>query len=133
MAKRILLVEDDLDDLELTLMALRRLGIVAVDIAHDGVEALSLLFDHDGRELPALVLLDVKLPRMGGLEVLERIKKDPRSQKVPVVMFSSSSEERDIDASYRLGANSYIRKQVDFEAHAAAMRQVGNYWLCLNE
>ncbi len=133
MAKRILLVEDDADDVELALMALRRLDIDAVDVARDGVEALSMLFDREDGELPALILLDLKLPRIGGLQVLERIKSDPRSQKIPVVMLSSSGEERDIDASYRLGANSYIRKQVDFEEHAAAMRQVGNYWLSLNE
>ena len=133
MAKRILLVEDDPDDVELALMALRRLDIDAVDIARDGVEALSMVLDRGDEDLPALILLDLKLPRVGGLEVLKRLKSDPRSQKIPIVMLSSSGEERDIDACYRHGANSYVRKQVDFEEHAEAMRQVGTYWLSLNE
>ena len=133
MAKRILLVEDDPDDVELALMALRRLDIDAVDIARDGVEALSMVLDRGDEDLPALILLDLKLPRVGGLEVLKRLKSDPRSQKIPIVMLSSSGEERDIDACYRHGANSYVRKPVDFEEHAEAMRQVGTYWLSLNE
>ena len=133
MAKRILLVEDDPDDVELALMALRRLDIDAVDIARDGVEALSMVLDRGDEDLPALILLDLKLPRVDGLEVLKRLKSDPRSQKIPIVMLSSSGEERDIDACYRHGANSYVRKQVDFEEHAEAMRQVGTYWLSLNE
>ena len=133
MAKRILLVEDDPDDVELALMALRRLDIDAVDIARDGVEALSMVLDRGDDELPSLILLDLKLPRIGGLEVLKRLKADPRSQKIPIVMLSSSGEERDIDACYRHGANSYVRKQVDFEEHAEAMRQLGTYWLSLNE
>ena len=133
MAKRILLVEDDPDDVELALMALRRLDIDAVDIARDGVEALSMVFDRSDDELPALILLDLKLPRIDGLEVLKRLKNDRRTQKIPIVMLSSSGEERDIDACYRHGANSYVRKQVDFEEHAEAMRQLGTYWLSLNE
>lgn len=130
---RILLVEDDADDAELALMALRRIGIDDVDLARDGVEALARVFERTDLERPALILLDLKLPRVGGLEVLEKLKSDPDTRAIPVVVLSSSAEDRDIDASYKLGANSYIRKQVDFEEHAAAMRLVGDYWLSLNE
>lgn len=129
----ILLVEDDPDDAELALMALRRIGIDSVEVARDGVEALARVFERTDLERPALILLDLKLPKVGGLEVLERLKSDPESRSIPVVVLSSSGEDRDIDASYRLGANSYIRKRVDFEEHAEAMRLVGDYWLSLNE
>lgn len=130
---RILLVEDDPDDAELAMMALRRIGIEDVDIARDGTEALARVLERPDLERPALILLDLKMPKVGGLEVLERLKADPVARSIPVVVLSSSGEERDIDASYRLGANSYIRKHVDFEEHAAAMRLVGDYWLSRDE
>ena len=131
--RKVLLVEDDPDDAELAIMALRRIGIEDVELARDGVEALARVFERTDLEPPALILLDLKLPKVGGLEVLERLKADPASRAIPVVVLSSSGEARDIDESYRLGANSYIRKQIDFEEHAAAMRLVGDYWLSLNE
>ena len=138
--KTILLVEDNPDDEELTLLSLRESNIVnEVVVARDGVEALDYLFAADqnaGREvspLPELILLDLKLPRLDGLEVLRRLRANPRTQLVPVVVLTSSSEEEDIVASYRLGANSYVRKPVEFHRLADAVRQLGLYWLLLNE
>ncbi len=138
--KVILLVEDNPDDEELTLLALKQGNIVnEVIVAHDGVEALDYLFatgQHAGRDpsrLPQLVLLDLKLPRQDGLEVLRRLRADPRTQLIPVVVLTCSSEEEDVVASYRLGANSYVRKPVEFHRFADAVRQLGLYWLLLNE
>jgi two-component system response regulator len=139
-AKIILLVEDNPDDEELTLLALKQSNILnEVVVAHDGVEALDYLFatgQHAGRapsRLPQLILLDLKLPKLGGLELLERLRADSRTRLIPVVILTSSSEEEDVVASYRLGANSYVRKPVEFHRFADAVRQLELYWLLLNE
>lgn len=137
--KNILLVEDNPDDEELTLRALRR-GNVAnqVTVTHDGVEALDYLFcrgkfgERDGAQIPAVVLLDLKLPKLGGLEVLRQIRADPRTSMLPVVVLTSSSEDEDMIRSYRSGANSYVRKPVNFAEFASAVSQLGLYWLLLN-
>ncbi len=136
----ILLVEDNPDDEELTLIAFKRAKILnEVVIARDGVEALDFLFARDnyaGRDtsrLPQVILLDLKLPKLGGLEVLEQIRADPRTHLIPVIIMTSSSEEEDIVSSYRLGANSYVRKPVDFQSFADAVRQLGMYWLLINQ
>ena len=138
--KIILLVEDNPDDVELTLMALKDGNILnEVVVAHDGAEALDYLFGtgkFEGRDvtkMPQVVLLDLKLPKVGGLEVLERLRADPRTELIPVVVLTSSSEEEDMIASYRLHANSYVRKPVEFHRFADAVRQLGVYWLLLNE
>ena len=138
--KTILLVEDNPDDEALTLRALRRNRIVnEVVVAHDGVEALDYLWGtgryqgRDARQQPQVVLLDLKLPKVDGLEVLKRMRSDERTRRVPVVVLTSSSEERDIVDSYNFGANSYVRKPVDFEQFVDAVRQLGMYWLLLNE
>ena len=136
----ILLVEDNPDDEELILLAFKEGNILNdIVVARDGAEALDYLFGtgkyagRDPSRHPQLVLLDLKLPKLGGLEVLERLRADPRTQLVPVVILTSSSEEEDIISSYRLGANSYVRKPVDFHHFADAVKQVGLYWLLLNE
>ena len=132
----ILLVEDDADDEELTLRALREAGVAhEVVVVHDGAEALEVLgaTGEPAARVPQLVLLDLKLPKLGGLEVLQRLRSDPRAAPVPVVVLTSSSEEDDIVASYRLGANSFVRKPVEFPRFAEAVRQIGAYWLLLNE
>jgi two-component system response regulator len=138
--KVILLVEDNPDDIELTLRALRKNNIAnKVVVARDGVEALDYLFGtgaYAGRDIdgqPQVVLLDLKLPRMDGLEVLKRIRADARTKLVPVVILTSSREEQDLIEGYRSGANSYIRKPVDFDQFTEATRQLGLYWLVLNE
>jgi two-component system response regulator len=138
--KPILLVEDNPDDEALTLRALRRANIANnVVVARDGVEALDYLFGtgaHVGRDVtdaPAVVMLDLKLPKIDGLEVLRRLRADERTRLTPVVILTSSREERDVVDGYRLGANSYIRKPVDFEHFSEAVRQLGLYWLLLNE
>lgn len=138
--KVILLVEDNADDEALTLRALRNNNIRnEVVIARDGVEALDYLFGtgpyqgRDARDLPQVVLLDLKLPRLDGLEVLKRIRSDKRTEVLPVVILTSSKEEYDLLDGYRHGANSYIRKPVDFKQFTDAIRQLGMYWLVLNE
>ena len=136
----ILLVEDNPNDVELTLHALKKNNIVnRVEIVRDGAEALDYLFAtgmYAGRDIsshPKVILLDLKLPKIDGKEVLRRIKADPRTQTIPVVMLTSSREESDLVESYHLGVNSYIRKPVDFEQFTEAVRTIGMYWLLLNE
>jgi two-component system response regulator len=140
MEKFILLVEDNPDDEALALRALRRNHIAnEVIVARDGVAALDFLFatgSHAGRDagdLPEVVLLDLKLPKLHGLEVLQRIRADERTKLLPVVILTTSSEDRDVVESYRLGANSYIRKPVDFDQFSESVRQLGMYWLVLNQ
>lgn len=135
---QILLVEDSAHDAEMTLRTLKRRGI-ANDIVwvKDGVEALDYLFcegEYAGRDggLPKLVLLDLKMPRLDGLQVLRRLKAEPRTMKIPVVMLTSSHEEGDLLESYALGVNSYIVKPVDFENFAETVSQVGMYWVLMN-
>lgn len=130
--KTILLVEDNPDDVQLTLRALKKNNIAnEVATARDGVEALDYLAGPV--QLPAVILLDLKLPRLDGLEVLRRIRADHRWRRLPVVILTSSKEEQDLIQSYDLGANSYIRKPVDFEQFSEAVKQLGLYWLLLNE
>jgi len=139
--KVILLVEDNPDDEVLTLRALEKNNIMneVVVVARDGAKALDYLFgegSYAGRDtsvMPQLILLDLKLPKVDGLEVLERIRADDRTKLVPVVLLTSSKEEQDLIEGYSLGANSYIRKPVDFAQFVEAIRQVGMYWLVLNE
>jgi two-component system response regulator len=138
--KVILLVEDNPDDEELTLRALKKNNIQNdVVVARDGVEALDYLFgtgSHAGRDvgkLPSVTLLDLKLPKIDGLEVLKQIREDERTKLLPVVILTSSKEEQDLINGYALGANSYIRKPVDFSQFIEAVRQLGLYWLLLNE
>ena len=136
---QILLVEDSVQDAELTRRALRRHNVAnEVDWVRDGVEALDYLFcegEYAGRDSgpPKLVLLDVKMPRMDGLQVLERLKRDERTRTIPVVMLTSSREEKDLVESYKLGVNSYIVKPVDFEQFADTVSQVGMYWVLANQ
>ncbi len=138
--KIILLVEDNPDDEALTLRALKKNNILnEVVVARDGAEALDYLFgtgQYTGRDvgiLPLVVLLDLKLPKVDGLEVLQRLRADERTQLLPVVILTSSKEEKDIITGYTLGANSYVRKPVNFTEFVEAVRQLGLYWLVLNE
>ncbi|HVU23348.1 MAG TPA: response regulator [Opitutus sp.] len=135
-AVQLLLVEDDPDDLALMLRALRKANLANhLHVARDGAEAIEILLG-EGRlpeSEPRVVLLDLKLPKIDGLEVLRRIKGDPRTRGIPVVVLTSSKEQRDVIESYRLGVNSYIVKPVNFEAFSAAVRELGCYWLLLNE
>ncbi len=137
--KRILLVEDNPGDIELTKRALAKSNIAnEMTVAEDGVEALEYLFGNDGQsgcpsnDLPVVILLDLKLPRVDGLEVLQRIRSEEKTKQIPVVVLTSSDEQRDIVESYNLGANSYIRKPVKFNEFVDAVRQLGLYWLILN-
>lgn len=138
-AVEILLVEDNPHDLELTLRALQQANVSNhVQIARDGAEALEFVFGEGafaGRDIehrPKMILLDLKLPKVDGLEVLRRIKSDPRTRMIPVVVLTTSSEQRDVVESYHHGVNSYILKPVNFERFAVAVRDLGFYWLLLN-
>jgi two-component system, response regulator len=136
----ILLVEDNPDDVELTLRALRKNNIAnKVVVASDGVEALDYLFCigthavRDPQDTPRLILLDLKLPKLDGLQVLARLRADERTKLVPVVILTSSKEEHDLISGYKCGANSYVRKPVDFNKFVDAVHQIGLYWLLINE
>ena len=137
--KTILLVEDNPDDEKLTLRALTRNNMKHVAVARDGVEALDYLFGtgaHAGRDIgdqPTVVLLDLKLPKLDGLEVLRRLRADDRTRRLPIVILTSSKEEQDLMSSYNHGVNSYIRKPLDFNQFTEAVRQLGLYWLAFNE
>jgi len=138
--KMILLVEDNADDEALTLRALKKNNIGnTVVVARDGAEALDFLFcsgvyaNRDPRDKPQVILLDLKLPKVDGLEVLRRIRADPSTRTLPVVILTSSKEEQDVVNSYLIGVNSYVRKPVDFIQFVEAIRQLGLYWLVLNE
>jgi two-component system response regulator len=138
--KMILLVEDNPDDEALTVRALKKNNIANdLSIVRDGVEALDFLFctgkysTRNPQELPQVILLDIKLPKLDGLEVLRRIRANEKTRLLPVVILTSSKEEQDLIKGYRLGANSYVRKPVDFDQFVEAVRQLGLYWLVLNE
>jgi len=139
-AIEILLVEDNPQDIELTLRTLKKKNIAnRIQIVKDGAEALEYIFatgayaDRDIMERPKLILLDLKLPKVNGLEVLQKIKTDERTKVIPVVVLTSSKEEQDIIESYRLGVNSYITKPVDFEKFSQVIENTGLYWLLINE
>jgi CheY-like chemotaxis protein len=136
----ILLIEDNPGDLELTLHALRKNNLAnKIQVARDGEEALDFLFcrgefkDRNRNQTPKLVLLDLKLPKVDGLEVLKQVKSDPRTKTIPVVIMTSSKEERDLVAGYNLGVNSYIQKPVDFDQFRETVKNVGLYWLITNQ
>jgi len=136
----ILLVEDDPEDLELTIRALNDEHVCnRIQVARDGEEALDFLFcrgahrERDPDCHPKLILLDLKLPKVDGLEVLEQIKRDPRTRAVPVVILTSSKQEQDLVQGYRLGVNSYIQKPVDFDQFQSTIKQLGYYWLLVNQ
>lgn len=132
-AQLIVLVEDNPDDQTLTLRALKKQNVAnEIIVLNDGVEALEFLLDPE-KPLPNLVLLDLKLPKLDGLQLLRRLRNEPRTQVLPVVVLTSSDEDRDVIEGYRLGANSYIRKPVDFNQFTEAVRQLGLYWLVLNQ
>lgn len=132
-SKLVLLVEDNPDDIELAMIAFERNRIAnEVRIARDGAEAVDLLLGPEAIS-PALILLDLKLPKISGLEVLRRLREDERTRVLPVVVLTSSQEEQDIVSSYQFGANSYIRKPIDFDQFVVAVGQLGLYWLVLNE
>jgi two-component system response regulator len=135
----ILLVEDNPNDVKLTLLAFKTANLAnTIHVARDGVEALDFLFgsapsdDQKPLENPKLILLDLKLPRLDGHEVLKRIRSDPRTCRIPIVVLTSSSEERDVMQSYEVGANSYIIKPVDFQQFTESVRHIGKYWLVIN-
>lgn len=131
---RILLVEDNTDDVELARRALRHNGHpVELLVAGDGVAALELLAAASADELPELVLLDLKLPRLGGLDLLSRLRAAPATSLIPVVVLTTSLEERDLEEAYRRGANSYLRKPVNYEEFVLMVRDVVHYWLSLNQ
>jgi two-component system response regulator len=136
----ILLVEDNQDDMELALHALRKENLANnIQVARDGEEALEFMFcngahaDRSFDNPPRLILLDLKLPKIDGLEVLKKLKEDPRTRAIPVVILTSSKEERDLVQGYGLGANSYIQKPVDFEQFRETVKNVGLYWLVINQ
>jgi len=126
----ILLVEDNPDDIELTVSTLKQHGVAAdIAVAEDGVEALEYLSSHD---VPDLLVVDLKLPRMNGLELLQRMRADPRTRLVPVVVLTSSIEEEDVARCYEAGANSYVRKPVNYDEFVGVARKLGDYWLNVN-
>jgi len=136
----ILLVEDNPDDEELTLVGLKKSGVLnEIYVVRDGEEALDFLFasgdysERNPNSIPAVILLDLKLPKMGGFDVLQRIRSNPTTSCIPVVILTSSSEEEDVVVSYKMGANSFVRKPVDFNNFADAVKQLGLYWLLINE
>jgi two-component system, response regulator len=138
--KIILLVEDNPDDVDLTLRAFKKNNIAnCIVVKRDGVEALEYLFGTEKQSsqnhnpLPAIILLDIKLPKIDGIEVLKRLRANPRTKILPVIILTSSTQEQDIIDSYSFGANSYVRKPVDFDKFIEAVRQLGLYWLLLNE
>ncbi len=138
--KNVLVVEDNPDHLEFTTLTLRESGLVGnIAVACDGAEALDYLFcqgryaQRDEHDQPALVLLDLKMPKLSGHEVLQRMRSDPRTSAIPVVVLSSSSEEEDIRASYRCGANSFVRKPVDFDRFTEQLARLQVYWFSVNE
>ena len=137
---QILLVEDDPDDLEMTVRALRKANLAnRIEVVRDGAQALDYIFCEGAyaarriQQSPKLVLLDLKLPKVDGLEVLRRLKGDPRTKMIPVVVLTSSKEQRDVVESYQIGVNSYIVKPVNFEGFMTAVRDLGLYWLLLNQ
>jgi CheY-like chemotaxis protein len=139
-AVEILLVEDSEEDMELALRALTKSHLAnRIAVARDGLEAVEFIFcegPHAGRRIedtPKVILLDLKLPKIDGLEVLQRLKDDPRTRHIPVVVLTSSKEQSDVLKSYRLGVSSYIVKPVNFESFTAAVQQIGMYWLLLNQ
>lgn len=130
----ILLVEDDPRDLELTMRTLQRHRIAnSIQVARDGAEALELLLGKQAGPPPRLVMLDLKLPKRTGLEVLTAMRQDPRTRGVPVVVLTSTDDQPEIDACYRQGVNSFVRKPVEFAAFSEAVRQIGMYWMLLNQ
>jgi len=136
----ILLVEDNPQDMELTLRALKKANLSShIQVARDGAEALEFIFcegPHAARKIedtPKVIMLDLKLPKVDGLEVLQRLKSDERTKAIPVVVLTSSKEQNDVAETYQLGVNSYIVKPVNFEGFAAAVQQLGMYWLLLNQ
>lgn len=138
--KKILLIEDNPDDIELTLRAFKKNNIMnEIIVKSDGIEALDFFFGKDGvadktnHEFPILILLDLKLPKIDGIEVLKKLRKDERTKLIPVVILTSSKEPADLLSCYRLGCNSYIRKPVDFTLFTDMVRQLGFYWLIMNE
>lgn len=138
--KDILLVEDNPDDEALTLRALKKHNIAnSITVVHDGVEALDYLFcrgvweNRDCNDQPQVVLLDLKLPKISGLDVLKAVRENEKTKLLPIVILTSSNEEKDILAGYELGANSYIRKPVDFEQFLEAVHELGLYWLVINQ
>jgi two-component system response regulator len=139
-AVEILIVEDTPEDLELTQRALRKANLTnRIQVAHDGAEALEFIFGegaHAGRKIeygPKVILLDLKLPKVDGLEVLRRVKSDDRTKAIPVVVLTSSKEQNDVVESYQLGVNSYIVKPVNFEGFVSTVKELGMYWLLLNQ
>ena len=137
--KRILLVEDNVNDVELTLSALTSINLAnSVDVVDDGVEALDYLhfrgrFTERPKGYPVVIILDLKLPRVNGLEVLKEIREDPKLKHLPVVILTSSREEKDIITGYALGTNAYVVKPVDFKAFALAVKELGSFWAIINE
>jgi two-component system response regulator len=134
--KQILLIEDNTDDRDLTILAFRKTSILnPVAVARDGAEALTMLLGdaHEDQDIPTLILLDLNLPKVDGLEVLRRIRADPRTRVVPVVVLTSSMLKEDLHSAYELGANAYVRKPVGFSEFTEAIQTVNGFWLVLNE
>jgi CheY-like chemotaxis protein len=132
--RTILLIEDNPDDIELTLRAFRKNNIAnEVVVKRDGDEAIRYLFEEKQPALPTVILLDLKLPKIDGFQVLKRLRAEPSTRLLPVIILTSSTQEQDIVESYSLGANSYVRKPIDFDHFVEAVRQLGLYWLLLNQ